>query len=110
MYLFTKIDPPKVIACYLQDLEVQCYDISGFSLDWLPDQPPNFLKRNREPSQKTTVQKKKILKLGESSATKKKPMPLTSSSEPSSKIVISEALNSSGSRQLSSLPLPPPHS
>ncbi|XP_050908976.1 uncharacterized protein LOC127122725 [Lathyrus oleraceus] len=47
--------------------------------------------------------------LGESSATKKKPVPLTSSSTPSGKISISKDLNTSGSRQLaSSLPLPPP--
>lgn len=49
MYLFSKIDPPWVITCYLQDLEAQGIDISGFSLDWLPGQPPNFMKRKRDP-------------------------------------------------------------
>lgn len=50
IYIFSKIDPQEVIACYLQDLEAQSFDIFGFSLDWLLDQPPNFLKRKREPS------------------------------------------------------------
>ncbi|XP_050897784.1 flocculation protein FLO11-like [Lathyrus oleraceus] len=69
------------------------------------------MKRKREPSQKTTVQKKKILNLGKSLATKKKPAPLTFSSAPSGNISISEVLNSSVSvsRKLaSSIPLPPP--
>lgn len=65
MYIFSKIDPPKINACYLQDLEAQEIDIYGFTLAWLPDQHPNFMKRKREPSKK----KKKSLKLGESSAT-----------------------------------------
>ncbi|XP_050895424.1 uncharacterized protein LOC127102047 [Lathyrus oleraceus] len=57
-----------------KDLEAQGIDISDFSLDWLPDQPPNFLKRKREP-----FEKKKSLKLGESSATQKQLVPLSSS-------------------------------
>lgn len=57
-YLFSKIDPLEVITCYLQDLEAQGYDISDFSKNWLPDHPHNFLKRKREPSQKTTVQRR----------------------------------------------------
>lgn len=110
MYIFSKIGPPEVIACYLQDLEAQGVDISSFSLDWLPDQPPNFLKRKREPSQKI-IQKKKTLKLGKSSAANKKLMLLTSSSTPSGKSSISEAPHPYVSRQLSSsLPLPPSHS
>ncbi|XP_050909222.1 uncharacterized protein LOC127122998 [Lathyrus oleraceus] len=60
-----------------KDLEAQGIDISGFSLEWLPDQPPNFLKRKREPSEKK--KKKKSLKLGESSGTQKKPAPMSSS-------------------------------
>lgn len=65
MYLFTKIDPLEVIEFYLEDLEAQGYDTSSFSMDWLPDHPLNFFKRKREPSQKPTGQKKKILNLGE---------------------------------------------
>lgn len=93
-YLFTKSDPPKVIEFYLKNLEAQGYDISNFNMDSLSDHPQNFLKRKREPSQSTNVQKKKILNLGESSATKKKPVPLTSSSTPYGNISILEALNS----------------
>lgn len=52
LYLFSKIDPPKVIAHYLQDLASQGIDISEFSVDWLPEQTPNFMKRKREPSDK----------------------------------------------------------
>lgn len=89
MYIFTKIDPPEVIKFYLRDLEAQDYDMSSFNMDWLLDHHPNFMKRKREASQKTIVQKKKILNLGESSATKKKPMSLTSSLAPSGKISIS---------------------
>lgn len=55
MYLFTKIDLLEVITCHLQDLEAQGYDIFGFSLDWLPEKPTNFLKRKKEPPQKTIV-------------------------------------------------------
>lgn len=107
MYLFSNIDPPEVITCYFQDLETQGFDISDFSLDLLLDQPHNFWKIKREPSQNTTIHKKKILKLGESLTTKKKPVLLTSSSASSSKLSISEAPHPSGSRQLvSSLPIP----
>lgn len=107
MYLFSKIDLPEVVACYLQDLEAQGIDISGFSLDQLLDQPPNFMKRNREPSEKK--KKKKSLKLGESSATQKQHVPLSSSAP--GKFLISEAPLVSSTRQiLSSLPQPPPPS
>lgn len=58
MYLFIKIDPPEFIAFYLQDLQAQGTDISGFSLDWLPDQPPNFMKRKSDPSEKKKKKKK----------------------------------------------------
>lgn len=104
MYLFSKIDPSEVIACYLWDLEAQGIDISGFILDWLPDQTPNFMKRKREPSKKT--KKNKSLKLGESLATQKQPMPLRSSAP--GKSPISEVPHISGSKQiLSSLSQPP---
>ncbi|KAI5403285.1 hypothetical protein KIW84_050740 [Lathyrus oleraceus] len=76
-------------------------------MDCLPYHPPNFLKRKREPSQKTIVQKKKILNLGESSATKNKQVPQTSSSAPSGKISISEDMNSSDSSCLRCLLRPP---
>ena len=33
LYLFSKIDPPKVVAHYLQDLANQGVDISEFSVD-----------------------------------------------------------------------------
>ncbi|KAI5442359.1 hypothetical protein KIW84_011437 [Lathyrus oleraceus] len=45
LYLFSKIDPPEVVAHYLKDLASQGVDISEFSVDWLPDHPPNFMKR-----------------------------------------------------------------
>ena len=107
MYLFSKIDPPEVMVCYHQDLEAQGIDLSGFSLDWLPDHPPNSMKRKREPSEKK--KKKKSLKLGESSATQKKYVPLSSLAPGKSQI--SEAPFVSGSRQIiSSLPQPPPPS
>ncbi|XP_050889951.1 uncharacterized protein LOC127095284 [Lathyrus oleraceus] len=48
------------------------------------DQPPNFKKRKREPSEK---KKKKSLKLGESSATQKKRVPLSSSAPSKSPIL-----------------------
>lgn len=99
MYLLSKNDPLEVIACYLQDLEAQGIDISGFSLDWLSDQPPNFMKKK----------KKKSLKLGESLAAQKQLVPLSSSAP--GKCSISEVPKISGSRQiLSSLPQPPPPS
>ncbi|XP_050896846.1 eukaryotic translation initiation factor 4 gamma-like [Lathyrus oleraceus] len=77
LHLFSKIDPPEVIAQYLQDLASQGVDISEFSVDWLPEQPPNFMKRKREPSEKS--KNKKTLKLGEPSETRS-PVPLDSSS------------------------------
>ncbi|XP_050895502.1 uncharacterized protein LOC127102133 [Lathyrus oleraceus] len=65
LYLFSKIDPLEVIAYYLEDLAKQGVDISEFSVDWLPEHPPNFMKRMREPSEKSKKAKK--AKLGESS-------------------------------------------
>ncbi|XP_050919261.1 proline-rich receptor-like protein kinase PERK10 [Lathyrus oleraceus] len=38
-------------------------DISEFSVDWMPEHPPNFMKRQREPSEKSKKAKK--AKLGE---------------------------------------------
>lgn len=52
MYLFSKIDPLEVIAHYLQDLASQGVDILDFSTDWLPEHPPNFMKRMRDPSER----------------------------------------------------------
>ncbi|XP_050897033.1 uncharacterized protein LOC127103835 [Lathyrus oleraceus] len=63
LYLFSKIDPPEVVAHYLQDLASQGVDISEFSVDWLPGHPPNFIKRQREHSEKSKKTKK--AKLGE---------------------------------------------
>ncbi|XP_050909619.1 uncharacterized protein LOC127123443 [Lathyrus oleraceus] len=63
LYLFSKIDPPEVIAYYLEDLYKQGVDIIEFQVDWLPEFPPNFHKRMREPSEKTKQAKK--AKLGE---------------------------------------------
>lgn len=51
-------------------------DISEFLVDWLPEQPPNFMKRKIEPYEKS--KKSKILKLGEPSAARS-PAPLDSS-------------------------------
>ena len=59
MYLFSKIDPPEVIAHYLQDLEAQGIEIFRFTWDWLPEQTPNFMKRKRKPSEKNKKKKKK---------------------------------------------------
>lgn len=84
LYLFSKKGPPKVITHYLQDLENQGVDISDFSMDWLSEQPPNIMKRKKEPSENTT--KSKTLKLGEPSATSTPtPMdsPISSKSHPS---------------------------
>ncbi|XP_050890628.1 uncharacterized protein LOC127096043 [Lathyrus oleraceus] len=63
LYLFSKIDPPEVVAHYLNDLASQWVDISEFSMDWVPEHPPNFMKRMREPSEKSKKEKK--AKLGE---------------------------------------------
>ncbi|XP_050918575.1 uncharacterized protein LOC127136010 [Lathyrus oleraceus] len=68
LYLFFKIDPPEVVAHYLQDLANQGVDILEFSVDWLPERPPNFMKRQREPSGKSKKAKKE--KLGETSGSR----------------------------------------
>jgi hypothetical protein len=73
LYLFSKIDPPKVVTYYLEDLHKQGVDISNFSLDWLPEFPPDFQKRTREPSEKTKQVKR--AKLGEPSGSRP-PLPL----------------------------------
>ncbi|XP_050918407.1 eukaryotic translation initiation factor 4 gamma-like [Lathyrus oleraceus] len=75
MNLFSKIDPLEVIAHYLQDQASQGIDISDFSVGWLLEYPPNFMKRMREPSERKS--KKKTLKLGEPSVTRT-PVPLDS--------------------------------
>ncbi|XP_050915930.1 extensin-like [Lathyrus oleraceus] len=76
LYLFSKIDPPEVVAYYLEDMHKQGVDISDFSLDWLPEFPPDFQKRTREPSKKTKQAKK--AKLGEPSGSRP-PVPLVGS-------------------------------
>lgn len=58
VYLFSKIDPLEVVAYYLQDLPSQGVDISEFYVDWLLERPPNFMKRQREPSRKSKKAKK----------------------------------------------------
>ncbi|XP_050918548.1 extensin-like [Lathyrus oleraceus] len=68
LYLFSKIDPQEVVAHYLQDLANQGVDISEFSVDWLPERPPNFVKRQRDPSGKSKKAKK--AKLGETSGSR----------------------------------------
>ncbi|XP_050919020.1 uncharacterized protein LOC127136515 [Lathyrus oleraceus] len=68
LYLFSKTDPSQVVAYYLQDLANQGVDISEFSVDWLPEHPPHFMKRTREPSKKSKKAKK--AKLGESSGSR----------------------------------------
>ncbi|XP_050902427.1 protein IQ-DOMAIN 14-like [Lathyrus oleraceus] len=65
LYLFSKIDPPEVVAYYLQDLSNQGVNISDFIVDWLPEHPHNFMKRMREPSDKSKKEKK--ARLGKSS-------------------------------------------
>lgn len=104
MYLFSKIVPLEVIAHYLQDLAAQGIDISRFTLDWLPEQPPNFMKRKREPSNK---KKKKTHKLGETLTSQKQSEPL-SSSAPSKSLISKAPLSSRSMQILSSLPQPPP--
>ncbi|KAI5443690.1 hypothetical protein KIW84_012372 [Lathyrus oleraceus] len=76
LFLFSKIDPPEVVAYYIQDLSNQGVDISDFTVDWLPEHPPNFMKRMREPSEKSKKAKK--AKLGESSGSRP-PVPLVGS-------------------------------
>lgn len=105
LYLFSKIDPPEVIAHYLQDLESQGIYISGFSVDWLPEQPPNFMKRKRENYEKK--KKKMTLKLRDSSTSQKQHVPL-SSSAPSKSLIFEAPLSSGSTKILSSLPQPPP--
>lgn len=61
LYHFSKIDPLEVVMHYLQDLASQEVDISDFSVDWLPEHPPNFMKRQREPSEKSKKAKKEKL-------------------------------------------------
>lgn len=68
LYLFSKIDPPEVVAHYLKVLVSQGVDISEFSVDWLPEHPPNFMKRMRDPSEKSKKAKK--VKLGETSGSR----------------------------------------
>ncbi|XP_050915941.1 uncharacterized protein LOC127131041 [Lathyrus oleraceus] len=68
LYLFSKIDRPEVVAHYLHDLASQRVDISEFSVDWLPEHPPNFMKRMRGPSEKSKKAKK--AKLGETSGSR----------------------------------------
>ncbi|XP_050890472.1 extensin-like [Lathyrus oleraceus] len=54
----------------------QGVDITEFQVDWLPEFPPNFQKRMREPSEKTKQAKK--AKLGETSGSRP-PVPLVGS-------------------------------
>jgi hypothetical protein len=68
LYLFSKIDPSEVVAYYLQDLANQWVDIFDFKVDWLPEHPPNFMKRMREPFEKSKKAKKS--RLGESSGSR----------------------------------------
>lgn len=70
-------------------------------MDWLPEHPPNFMKRMREPFERKS--KKKTLKIEDSSSSQKLPAPLDFSTP--SKSSISEAPLLLGSRQIpSSLP------
>lgn len=102
LYLFSKIDPQEVIDYYLQDLAYQGVDISEFLVDWISKQPPNFMKRKREPFENS--KKYKTLKLEESS-TAGSPTPLNSSIP--SKSLPSETPSHSNLKQLSSsLPQP----
>ncbi|XP_050878316.1 extensin-like [Lathyrus oleraceus] len=87
----------EVTAHYLQDLASQGVDVLEFSLDWLPEQPPNFIKRKKEPSEKS--KKSKTLKLGEPSAARS-PAPLDSSIP--SKSLPFETPSHSNLKQLSS--------
>ncbi|XP_050915522.1 vegetative cell wall protein gp1-like [Lathyrus oleraceus] len=61
---------------YLDDLRKQRVDISDFTLDWLPEFPPDFIKRTQEPSKKTKQAKR--AKLGEPSGSRP-PVPLVGS-------------------------------
>ncbi|XP_050915414.1 extensin-like [Lathyrus oleraceus] len=62
---------------YLEDLQKQGVEFSDFNLDWLPECPPDFMKRPRGPSEKEKQAKK--AKLGESSGSRPL-VPLTRSS------------------------------
>ncbi|XP_050876515.1 extensin-like [Lathyrus oleraceus] len=62
---------------YLDDLRKQGVEFSDFSLDWLPEFPPDFMKRPREPSEKAKQAKR--AKLGESFGSRP-PVPLVGSS------------------------------
>ncbi|XP_050874902.1 proline-rich receptor-like protein kinase PERK9 [Lathyrus oleraceus] len=70
------IDPPEVVMYYLDDLRKQGVDISDFSLDWMPEFPPDFMKRPQEPSEKEKQEKR--AKLGEPSGSRP-PVPLVGS-------------------------------
>ncbi|XP_050919827.1 extensin-like [Lathyrus oleraceus] len=61
---------------YLDDLRKQGVDILDFTLDWLPEFPPDFMNRTREPYEKTKQAKR--AKLGESSGSRP-PVPLVGS-------------------------------
>ncbi|XP_050888016.1 leucine-rich repeat extensin-like protein 2 [Lathyrus oleraceus] len=87
IYLFSKIDPPEVVAYYLKDLANQGVDISDFSVDWITEHPPHFMKRMREHSKKSKKAKK--AKLGESSGSRP-PVPLAGS--PSKSIPLSRSV------------------
>ncbi|XP_050909934.1 eukaryotic translation initiation factor 4 gamma-like [Lathyrus oleraceus] len=76
--MFSKIDPPEVILYYLDDLRKEGVDISDFNTSQLPDEPPNFMKRPRGPSEKAKQAKK--ARLGESSGSRP-PAPLLGPSE-----------------------------
>ncbi|XP_050895821.1 uncharacterized protein LOC127102498 [Lathyrus oleraceus] len=101
LYLFSKIDPAKEILYYLDDLRKQGVDISGFNISQLPDEPPNFMKRPRGPSEKAKQTKK--AKLGESSGSRP-PVPLTGSSGKSISLAPSVQLH----HIASSIPQPTP--
>ncbi|XP_050895532.1 eukaryotic translation initiation factor 4 gamma-like [Lathyrus oleraceus] len=88
---------------YLQDLANQGVDISNFSVDWLPEHPPNFMKRMRESSERKM--KKKAQKLGETSVSRPH-VPLVSSSP--SKFLPSDSPSIHLRQLSSSLPLPSP--
>lgn len=85
LYLFSKIDPPEVVAHYLQDLASQGVNISEFSVDWLLEHPPNFMKRQRKPFGKFKKEK-----LGETFASRP-PVPLIES--PSKSLPPSRSVN-----------------
>lgn len=77
-------------------------DISEFLVDWLPEHPPNFMKRMRDPSERKS--KKKTLKLVETSETM---LPTPLDSFVLSKSYPSETpLNSNLKQISSSLPQP----